>query len=58
MGNEWLPEQLGTIRNLTDISFILINIGRNELLPTILELMLEEIQQVVDEQCVKETEGG
>ena len=52
--NEWLPEQLGTVRNLCDISHILLENGRDDLQPTVLELMLVEIQQMVDENCVKE----
>ncbi len=47
-----LLEQLKTIRNLCDISTILINLNRMELLPTALELMLLETQQVVDENCI------
>jgi hypothetical protein len=51
---DWLPDQLLTIHNLTEVANILINIKRRELLPTILELMLIEAQQVVDENCVDE----
>ena len=52
MTKDWLPEQLKTIRNLTEIADILIKNRRKELLPTVLELMLVECQQVVDENCV------
>jgi hypothetical protein len=48
----WLSEQLKTIRNLTEIADILIAQKRKQLLPTILELMLIEAQQIVDENCV------
>lgn len=52
MTKDWLPEQLKTIRNLTEIADILIKNRKKELLPTVLELMLVECQQVVDENCV------
>lgn len=54
MDKDILSEQIKTIRNLCDISFLLINQNQDELLPTVLELMLLEIQQVVLENCVKD----
>ena len=51
--NDWLPEQLKTVSNLCQISQILININRRELLPTALELMLIECQEIVLENCVE-----
>jgi len=45
-------EQLKTVRNLVDIAVILFNIGREDLLPTVLELMQVEIQEVVLSYCV------
>jgi len=53
MEEKWLPEQLKTIGNLCDIARILIICEMEELLPTILELMYEEAQTVVLENCVK-----
>jgi len=50
--NKWLPEQLKTIRNLTEVAQILIEHKQQRLLPTILELMFLECQQIVDEDCV------
>lgn len=61
--NEWLSEQLKTIRNLCDIALAIQGLGEmfedkdlkehyQSLLPTLFELMLVEIQQVVDENCV------
>ena len=47
-----LLEELHTIRNLEEISRLLILTDRYDLLPTPLELMLIEIQNVVDENCV------
>ncbi len=51
--NEWLPEQLKTIKSMCDIAQILINTGNNHFVPTILELMQIEIQQVVEENCIE-----
>lgn len=49
----WLPDQLKTVKNLSDISLILIEQEKQELLPTILELLYQEVQQIVDEYCVE-----
>ena len=51
---DWLPEQLKTIRNLTDVALLLIETNNRKWLPTILELLYAEIQVVLDEQCVVE----
>jgi hypothetical protein len=52
MPEDWLPEQLKTLHNLCEVANILINIKRREFLPTILELILIEAQQIVDDNCV------
>jgi len=52
MTQNWLVEELKTIRNLCDISLILIKEEKDELLPTALELLYHESQNVVDENCV------
>ena len=52
--DEYLAGQLGTIRNLTNIAQILINLGKFELLPTILELIYQESQDMVNTYCVVE----
>jgi len=49
---EQLLEQLKTIRNLTEVATIIINVGREELLPTVLELLYLESQNMVDDHCV------
>ena len=49
---DWLPEQLQTIKNLCDTALLLIAHNRRELLPTILEVLYEQAQIVVDEECV------
>ena len=51
--NSWLSEQLRTIKNLCDTAQLLIDEDKPQLLPTILELLQVEIQQVVEENCVK-----
>jgi len=50
---EELVEQLKTIKNLADISVLLIEEGKMDLLPTALELIYMESQQILDEHCVK-----
>lgn len=49
---DWLPEQLKTIRNLTGVALLLIETNNRKWLPTILELLYEQCQQVIDENCV------
>ena len=53
---DWLPDQLFTIQNLCKIAELLIAQDRRELLPTVLEFLLEESQKVVDENCIREGE--
>ena len=50
--NEPLLEQLKTIGNLVEVSIIIIDFGREELLPTILELLYLESQDIINEYCV------
>jgi len=50
--SEWLVEQLKTSKNLCDIALILTEQNQKHLLPTILELLLQEVQTIVDENCV------
>ena len=49
---DWLLESVKTIRNLAEIAIILREQDKNHLLPTVLELMFQECQSVVDENCV------
>ena len=51
--NEWLPEQLKTVINLCEIADILIQHSVYDLLPTVLELILVEVQLIVDENCIE-----
>ena len=50
--NGWLSEQLKTVKNLCEIAQILIDENKPGLLPTILELLQVEIQQVIEENCI------
>ena len=49
---DWLPEQLKTSRNLIDVALLLIETDNRHLLATVLELLFEQCQQIIDEQCV------
>ena len=52
MEKDWLPEQLKTTSNLCEIAQLLIKDERYKLLPTVLELLYETTQQIMDENCV------
>lgn len=49
---DYLYESIKTIKNLCEVAQVLINIGQQNLLPTILELLYQEAQSVIDEHCV------
>lgn len=49
---DWLLEQLKTVKNLCEVAVLLRYQNRLDLLPTILELMYQEIQAIVDENCI------
>ena len=51
---DFVFEGIKTVRNLAEVAMILRNLGKNEYLPTILELMYLECQDLVDENCVEE----
>ena len=48
----WLRESLKTICNHAYIAIILLDLGKMELLPTVLEEMQEDIQDIMDEHCI------
>ena len=50
---DWRVEQIKTVRNLCDISMLLIELGKPNLLPTCLEYMFEECQKLLDAHCVE-----
>ena len=52
--DEWLGEQLRTVQRLCETALILLEIKREDLLPTILEIILEQAQQMVDDNCIIE----
>ena len=54
MDIEHLEEQLKTLHNLVDISFLIIEGNRPKLLPTILELILLEAQSIAEKHCIEE----
>jgi len=47
-----LNEQLKTTRNLCDVAIILVQLGKENLLPTILETLHQETQGMIDDYCV------
>ena len=54
MAEDWLVEHLKTIKNLCQIALLLRGRGRNELLPTILEFLYQEAQEIIDENCIED----
>ena len=50
----WLKDQIKTSKNLCEIALILIEVGRRELLPTVLELLFYYTQTIMDESCIEE----
>lgn len=51
---DWLPEQLSTIINLATTA-LLVYSNDKKLLPTILELLYMEVQQIIDKNCIEKT---
>ncbi len=54
MDTLWLKEHIQTSKNLCEISLILIEQDRQELLPTVLELLHYYTQTIMDEYCIEE----
>ena len=52
MPKDWLPDQLKTCGNLIEIALLLIELNKRYLLPTILEILFEQVQDIFDENCV------
>ena len=50
----WLKEQIQTSKNLCEIALILIEVKREDLLPTVLELLFYYTQTIIDKHCIKE----
>ena len=53
MDKDWLPDQLQTTRNLTEVAYLLIETGNRHLLATVLELLYEQVQTILDENCIE-----
>ena len=49
---EDIGEQLSTIRNLVEVAIIIYGLNRDDLIPTLLELLKIEIDATVEEHCV------
>ena len=54
MAEDCLDEQLKTAENLCRIAKILKADGRPELLPTVLELLYIETQEIIGDHCISE----
>lgn len=54
MDTPWLKEHIQTSKNLCEISLILIEQDREDLLPTVFELLHYYTQTIIDEYCIKE----
>jgi len=50
---EWLNEQLNTCENLIELARLAIDYDRKELVPTVLELLLIEVQDLVEDNCIE-----
>lgn len=51
--NVWLGEQLKTCKNLIDIALLLHQLNQKALIPTVLELLFEQVSQLIDDVCVE-----
>ena len=49
----WLKEHIETSKHLCEISLILIKEDREDLLPTVLELLFYYAQTILEEYCIK-----
>ena len=54
---DYLLEKLRTIHNLVEICLLLRTQGINDLLPTAMELLYQEVYELVDEHCVVREDG-
>lgn len=52
--NDWQIEQLKTISNLCQIAIIVKEQGRDDLMPSIIEVIYLESQGMVDDHCIKD----
>ena len=52
--NEWLPDRLETLKNLTETALILLEHGTEPQVISILELMYYYTQEMILADCIKE----
>ena len=57
MLDKWVLEELKTIKNLCEITTILIIQEREDLTATPLEYLFEEAQKILDKNCVERSEN-
>ena len=50
-----IGERVEGIRNLCEVAMLLINTGNSHLLPTVLEVIFRDAQELVDDTCVEVT---
>lgn len=53
---EWLNEQLNTCENLIELARLAIDYDRKELILTALELLFEQCQMIIEDNCVEGNE--
>lgn len=53
---DYLAESIKTIKNLCEIALLLRQLKQDTLLPTILEIIHLESQNVIDENCIEDKE--
>ena len=56
MVEDWVLERLGTIKNITETAILLRNMNNHALLVTQLELLFIEVQALLDERCVENSD--
>jgi len=49
---DFLEEQIKTAHNLCGVALLLIETNNKKWLPTILELLFQEVQIIIEENCV------
>ncbi len=53
MSEDWLLEKLKTIKNLAEVSIIIHNLNRHDIIYSVMELLYQEAQELLDEHCIK-----
>lgn len=55
---DYLFEEVKTIKNLAEIVLLVYQMNRKDLIPTILEILHEHTQDIVEEYCVVKEIGS